>query len=319
MQRKVLRQHARWIRDDLDPQVAREGGDALHADDVLQLDELLREVKLSAAIELSDLRYSRMHLAILAIVGRATRWPHRLIERAEDVQSTWETKFGRRLKDIGFSLYDEGGRLHGICEPTDLSKESVIVKWLKESKLKASPVRALKSGDLGFRPGDWWINALLAFRDGIIDHTDNTGWICHDMKGVYAIVMADNDELNSPTPESFTYRGLPGDKGRYRLTAGTPESRNAVRILRSHTLRSFWSPKAGLRYDGLHKVTGWYIQLDSRTRTTVYYINFKRLPDQLSMDTVLARPWTEEVEDYREYKRMRHAARYDSAADLELP
>jgi len=27
------------------------------------------------------------------------------------------------------------------------------------------------------------------------------------------------------------------------------------------------------------------------------------------MDTVLARPWAEEIEDYREYKRLRRAAK----------
>ena len=38
-------------------------------------------------------------------------------------------------------------------------------------------------------------------------------------------------------------------------------------------------------------------------------ISFKRLADQPSMDEVLRRPWIEEVEDYREYKRLRQLAR----------
>ena len=63
--------------------------------------------------------------------------------------------------------------------------------------------------------------------------------------------MTGVSEESSKGPNEFVYRARSNDKGRYRLTAGTPESRHPVRILRSHTLRSFYAPKAGLRYDGL--------------------------------------------------------------------
>jgi len=97
----------------------------------------------------------------------------------------------------------------------------------------------------------WWINTLLAFRDGIIDSAEPRYGIIADTDGAYAILMTDQDEEASPTPDAFTYRARNDDKGRYRLTNGTSASRGQVRILRSHTLRSFWSPRAGVRYDGL--------------------------------------------------------------------
>ena len=49
--------------------------------------------------------------------------------------------------------------------------------------------------------------------------------------------------------------------------------------------------------------------MDAKTKEMVYLISFKRLPDQPSMDLVLRRPWIEEIEDYREYKRLRQLAR----------
>ena len=77
-----LRQQTRWIRDDLDPQVARDGPDALHSNDILTLDEFLRRLLVSK-LPLEDIRFSRLHLAVLAICARATRWPTKLIEKAE--------------------------------------------------------------------------------------------------------------------------------------------------------------------------------------------------------------------------------------------
>lgn len=54
---------------------------------------------------------------------------------------------------------------------------------------------------------------------------------------------------------------------------------------------------------------GWTIKTDPKTSETVFLITFKRLPNEVSMDTVLSRPFTDEVEDYTEYKRLRHVHR----------
>jgi hypothetical protein len=41
----------------------------------------------------------------------------------------------------------------------------------------------------------------------------------------------------------------------------------------------------------------------------VYDITFKRLTSESSMEAVLQRPWTEEIEDYARYKRLKRSAR----------
>ena len=62
-----------------------------------------------------------------------------------------------------------------------------------------------------------------------------------------------------------------------------------------------------------HIVPGWSISRKAKTGEMVYDINFKRLPSQLSVDAVLRRPFADEVEDYREFKRLREAARIKQA------
>lgn len=152
-----LRQQGRWIRDILDPQVAQEGQDALHSDEILTLDELLRKL-LDSDIRLEEIRYSRMHLAIRDIAGRATRWPKKLADRCDTLKGAWEARYGP-LGAIGTLLYEPGGRLHGICEPQDLSKEKLLVKWLRSPDLKLSPAVARRKGSLGFTPGEYAVFA----------------------------------------------------------------------------------------------------------------------------------------------------------------
>ena len=53
----------------------------------------------------------------------------------------------------------------------------------------------------------------------------------------------------------------------------------------------------------------WSIVHIPATGRMVYDITFKRLSSESSMEAVLQRPWTEEVEDYAKYKRLKKSAR----------
>lgn len=65
-----------------------------------------------------------------------------------------------------------------------------------------------------------------------------------------------------------------------------------------------------------YKVISWRIKFEPTTKTTSYDITFQRLPMQASMEAVLARPMTEEAEDYREYKRIRKQMQGDLTPKL---
>ena len=150
---------------------------------------------------------------------------------------------------------------------------------------------------------------MFAFHDGIIADTSSNSGVTNCYTQAYALLLADGDELDCSDPAHFTYRSTRGDSRRYRLCAGTLASRRPIRVLRSHTLRSFFAPRAGVRYDGLYKVSGWRITQDPKTKAIHYDIAFDRLPSEPPIGPVLEHPNMEELDDYREYKRIRKEIR----------
>ncbi|KAF2726382.1 hypothetical protein K431DRAFT_213881 [Polychaeton citri CBS 116435] len=304
-----LRQRASWIRNTLDPMVAREGPHAIGCDVLLELDELLRRL-LDSKVSIEDIRYSRIHLAIQDIAGKATRWPCKVIERCDELLDMWDNDYGdfngEALRTL---LYEPGGRFHGIARPEDFTDTKLLTRWLQTPSVVLDPDRAKMTGDLGFAAGDWWINTMFAFRDGIIDSGDSRPGTVADSDGVYALLLVDDVEIWGPSFDTFTYRPVTNNHGVLKLIAGTEESRRPVRVLRSHGVRSFWAPRAGVRYDGLHKVSGWRIYQKQGAGRMICEITFKRLPCSTTADSILSRPFAEEIEDYKEYKKMRREAR----------
>ena len=147
-----LRSKARWIRDDLDPEIAREGPSILSADQVVVLVKFLEQLPI-AAISIADIAWSRIHYAVLCIAGRATRWPGALVEEADKVIMHWTLRYGP-LEDLRAPLHEEGGRLYGVCAATDLSKEVLEIKWLRARDSRTLTGYARRHGDLGFKPGE---------------------------------------------------------------------------------------------------------------------------------------------------------------------
>ena len=100
-------------------------------------------------------------------------------------------------------------------------------------------------------PCSWWINALFAHHAGIIRLESVEGGTTYDKMGAYALVLKDMGEVDAQSEQVFTYRCPINDKGKFRLTAALPTSRDPIRVLRSHSINSIWGPKAGIRYEGL--------------------------------------------------------------------
>nr|POE73018.1 hypothetical protein CFP56_30957 [Quercus suber] len=138
---------------------------------------------------------------------------------------------------------------------------------------------------------------MFAFHDGIIDSPDKDGSITFDAVAAYAILMTDKEEISGADPDRFTYRAKDQGRGRYKLTACTRDSRVP---LMCDTRR--------------HKVTGFTISKNKLTKAVMYDVHFKKVvSDEGSADTdlesLLMRPWSDEVDDYKEYKRLRLLAR----------
>ena len=92
---------------------------------------------------------------------------------------------------------------------------------------------------------------MFACYDGIIDVDTVDGGICHDKYGAYAILLVEGDRSETPTETTLTVHCRKNDRGKFKLTAATPKSREPLRVLRCHGTKSMYSPKAGVRYEGL--------------------------------------------------------------------
>jgi len=165
--RPRLREVSHWIRDELDPVVAREGPGVLRADDVLTLHDIFQGLRKSSDISALDLRATGIHKAIMDISGKATRWPSRLIDDCDMIIELWTSRFGR-LKDLHPFLYGRGGRLEGIASMEETSKtvsahlrsrsrahwsQALLKRWQAACPDKISPKVSHKYGSLGFQPG----------------------------------------------------------------------------------------------------------------------------------------------------------------------
>jgi hypothetical protein len=122
LSRSRLKALAKWVRDELDLLVAREGPNVLRPDDVLILHETLIALRHATDITALDLRATGIHRAVLDIAGVATRWPSRLCDDCDKIISIWTARFGP-LKELHPFLFGRGGRLEGIASVTEYSRE----------------------------------------------------------------------------------------------------------------------------------------------------------------------------------------------------
>lgn len=121
LSRPQLKQLAGWIRDDLDPAIARDGPDRLRADDVLTLHEIFQALRKSTTITALDLRATGIHRAVMEVSGIATRWPGRLADDCDKIIAVWTSRFGR-LEDLHPFMYGRGGRLEGIVAHDEFTR-----------------------------------------------------------------------------------------------------------------------------------------------------------------------------------------------------
>jgi hypothetical protein len=115
-----LKREASRIRDVLDPIIARDGPEHLSAMDANDISNILAELR-KHQISSHIIRESRIHLAVQAISGKATRWPKYLVEGAEEVINKMEAQYGpvRKMKPF---LFEKGGRLWHVCKPSDVNR-----------------------------------------------------------------------------------------------------------------------------------------------------------------------------------------------------
>jgi hypothetical protein len=258
-----LRAWAQYIRNTLGPQIAFHGPSKLAPSQLASLADFLASIESSPSIiTTSSLRTSRLHTAFLKdIVALGTRWPAGLVDQCEDLLYAWTKRFGD-LGAIKHDIWGPEGRMHGVEMLTGpggevsgglMPKPSNVYRdrwdrspWvIREGR---DPRWCLREGHNRFEVGQWWIKAAAACRDGIIHNS--TDGITADANGAYAILMTGDEEIVTYEANITIYRAQHRDRGVFKLMKNLTSQR-LVRVLRTWRLKSRFSPKAGIRYDGL--------------------------------------------------------------------
>ncbi|KAI4225381.1 MAG: hypothetical protein L6R36_003961 [Xanthoria steineri] len=304
--------HSRWIRDHLAPKIAKDGSsaDGKNPYDLAPLRSALDEL-LESPMTLDILRFSRMEKALQRIVG-ANRgdWPPDIVLKAKHLVGRWENSFGP-LQRVRTDLWATGGRLEGFAKPRGwfkwegaFSQKSLEAPaWIAQEK--RGRAETYKEGHCGFKVGEWWLNSAAACKDGIVDNLHYR--ITTDNRVAYAITMTQGKESNVSTDGRSSYTPYANDPGAVKLMATIGgEQRSTVRVLRSWRLRSSLAPVAGLRYDGLYRVTGYGVKLmpgsDDSQDTWRYTFHLEREKGQESMEKVLGIPMPDQLDDWEDYR-----------------
>lgn len=114
-----IRQNIAWIRDTLDPLVAREGHAVLTPHEVLAVHAFLGRIRIQP-FKLETIRQTRLYQMLTLLRGKATRWPRVIIDECDDIIELWTVQYGS-MRGLRTPLYEDGGRLFGICKARDVS------------------------------------------------------------------------------------------------------------------------------------------------------------------------------------------------------
>ncbi|KAL8730240.1 MAG: hypothetical protein Q9166_004217 [cf. Caloplaca sp. 2 TL-2023] len=281
LSKEDLLAHSRYIRDVLAPKIAIEDSQASgrHVFDLTHLRSALEELA-SSPMTLDILRYSRMEKALQTIAeANGGGWPPDLVVKAKSLIARWEGSIGP-LQRVHTDLWAPGGRLEGFAKPHGW------FSWEGEFQ---------QVSDTSVHP----------CRDGIIDNLRYH--ITADNNVAYAIAMTQGNEANVSKDGSSSYTPLPSDLGAFKLmTTINGEERRKIRVLRSWRLISSLAPAAGIRYDGLYRVTGYGVKLvpgsEGNNDSWRYTFHLMRESCQDSMEKALAVPMPDQLDDWEDYR-----------------
>ncbi|KAK4169346.1 hypothetical protein QBC43DRAFT_354590 [Cladorrhinum sp. PSN259] len=218
-------------------------------------------------------------------------------DKADLLQQFWVARFKSRCWDIDNlrkAHLEKGGRLQGIC----LSKADWVVKNSHKSK-KADE----------FYVGQWWLNIACAHRDRIVNSDKNMATITPH-KGCTIPLLGGREEVIHVNKTIYTLYSRPKSPLTWQLLFQVNKN---VRILRGDQLRSALAPKAGVRYDGVWKLTNLSpakLYMDAFNgydpKRDIYETRFQleRINEQTSMGEVLKVPTPSQMDDWALYRKI---------------
>ncbi|KAH0541982.1 hypothetical protein FGG08_003614 [Glutinoglossum americanum] len=317
LSRDELRYKARYIRDIIAPIIASAPDEALTPHLLATLRDIFTALE-RTPITIFAVEYSRIEKALLEICAEDTKWPEEFVVRAKRQLHIWTAELGD-ISDLMPLLWLPGGRMHGIEKiqagqrPRNPGKAERILglkdyggQPMWQWSVNLSRTKDPRSfGHHGFEVGDWWIDPICAFRDGIIEN--NVNRMTAGEQGVYAMVLTKNDAID--TEKGTTLCEWNSDQ--YEEESDALDARkllkNAIshepiRVLRTSMMQSKMAPVVGVRYDGLYRVLRYGLKRDNEQLSL--YVELGRDPDQLDISEALKRPRAEERDDWEFYYKV---------------
>ncbi|KAK3985529.1 hypothetical protein QBC44DRAFT_155989 [Cladorrhinum sp. PSN332] len=217
------------------------------------------------------------------------------VRKAVWLQKSWRSRLKLRyfeIETVRKAHLEKGGHLRGIC----LGKTD----WTVDSNKKS------KKSD-AFYVGQWWLNIACAHRDRIVNSVSDKKATITPHKGCTIPLLVGREEVLHPYKTTYTLYSQPQSLFCSQLLS---QSGKDVRILRGHELHSILAPEAGIRYDGMWKLSGLKMKLSKDPvnhwdeSLDIHQLEFtlERVNKQKPMSEVVKIPTPSQMDDWLLYQ-----------------
>ncbi|KAJ4422430.1 hypothetical protein N0V82_002878 [Gnomoniopsis sp. IMI 355080] len=217
------------------------------------------------------------------------------INAAADLQKSWQSRFKSEYFGIEKYRLDSlmSGSLQDVVWSTTASDGLGV--WMPTHVVDISEVE----GNTRFAPGQWWLNIGCAHRDGIVGAAFEMA--TKGRYGVAALALLTGREEDMSQDESVYIREGPANDMHHNLISQVGQK---IRILRGFRLKSLCTPKAGVRYDGMYRISSWSLKLNMASEMYTLRLTLQRLPNQIPMEDILSIPKPSQLDEWNLYEQL---------------
>ncbi|KAK0623092.1 hypothetical protein B0T14DRAFT_564486 [Immersiella caudata] len=154
-------------------------------------------------------------------------------------------------------------------------------------------------GNSQFRVGQWWLNIACAHRDGIVGSEMEKPTKGRYENSALPLLSGKEELVGDGETVHYTRVGGPGDMHVGLMNQlGRP-----IRVLRGFKLMSSYAPSAGVRYDGLWKLTSYRHHVDDAKQSHLR-ITLEHVRGQTAMAELKKIPRPSQTDDFRSYQQL---------------
>ncbi|KAK3682689.1 hypothetical protein B0T22DRAFT_292187 [Podospora appendiculata] len=270
---------------------------------------LVEETLDNPTISFETIKNARLDKLLADIINCAERGTigsaasFELASAAEALQRSWRSRYRGEcfmIDEIRTIELATSGRLKGVSfvDPA-VAKTPTGSLW---TAVEVHPYASEESvGNLGFALRSWWLNIACAHRDGLVAHEDEMPTIRSVEDSSVLPLLTGREEITGVEATNYIATG-PYKKIHGRLVSKVGK---LIHVLRGYELRSEYAPVAGLRYDGLWKITRHSHRFDNTIREYKFELGLKRVPRHaIPWQMTLKTPTPSQLDDWHLFEKL---------------